>query len=199
MVLTVTTSAFAFDGVTFAVESDERDLVKDLRASSVLLAAESAGETTAQDMFAAARGEYSRLIGTLYARGYYAPVIRVQIDGREAANIAPLDAPATINAVTVSIDPGPRFTFSQARVAPLAPGTELPSGFRTGSVAESGLIEEAVIAGVDGWRDDGHAKAAPVDQAIVADHNDATLSADVTLDPGPRLRFGPLTITGLDR
>ncbi|MGL5012046.1 MAG: autotransporter assembly complex protein TamA, partial [Paracoccaceae bacterium] len=46
---------------------------------------------------------------------------------------------------------------------------------------------------------DGHAKAAPVDQAIVADHNDATLSADVTLDPGPRLRFGPLTITGLDR
>nr|MCU0803216.1 BamA/TamA family outer membrane protein [Paracoccaceae bacterium] len=36
-------------------------------------------------------------------------------------------------------------------------------------------------------------------QAIAADHRDASLSADVTLDPGPRLRFGALTVTGLDR
>lgn len=198
-VLALTTSAFAFDGVTFTVASGDRDLVRELRASSVLLAAEGADETTAQDMFAAARGEYGRLVGALYARGYYSPVIRVEIDGREAASIAPLDAPATIDSVTVSVDPGPRFRFSRASVAPLAPGTTLPPEFRTGGIAESGLIQQSVTAGVDGWRDDGHAKAAPVGQEIVADHADATLSADVTLDPGPRLRFGPLTITGLDR
>ena len=33
----------------------------------------------------------------------------------------------------------------------------------------------------------------------MADHPSATLSAEVTLNPGPRLRFGPLTVTGLNR
>ncbi len=192
-------SAFAFDSIGFSVNSADETLAKDLRRSSILLAAQNAGETTAQDLFAAARGEYSRLIGALYAKGYYAPVIRIEINGREVATIAPLDAPATVSTVTVNIDPGPRFAFSRATVAPLASGTILPPAFRTGLPAESGLIQDAVDAGIDGWRDLGHARATPSGQNIVADHNDATLSADVTLDPGPRLRFGPLTITGLDR
>lgn len=197
--LALSPSAFAFDSVAFTVASADEDLTKDLRRASPLLAAQNAGETTAADLFAAARGEYSRLVGTLYAKGYYSPVIRVEINGREAATIAPLDAPAIIDSVTVTVEPGPRFAFSRASVAPLAPGTTLPSAFRIGRPAESGLIQDAVTAGVSGWRDLGHAKAAPAAQSIVADHTAATLSADVTLNPGPRLRFGPLIVTGLDR
>ena len=192
-------AAFAFDGVAFSVNSDDENFVKDLRRSSILIATENAGETTAQDLFAAARGEYGRLIGALYAKGYYAPVIRVEINGREAATIAPLDAPSTIDSITVSVDPGPQFAFSRAVVAPLAQGSILPPEFRTGRVAESGLIQTAVDADIDGWRALGHAKAAPSGQTIVADHPSATLSAEVTLNPGPRLRFGPLTVTGLNR
>ena len=197
--LTLAPTAFAFDSVAFSVTSGDEALTKDLRRASVLLATQGAGETTPQDLFAAARGEYSRLIGALYARGYYAPVIRVQINGREAASIAPLDAPSVIDTLTVTIDPGPRFAFSRAAIAPLAAGTTLPPEFRVGRPAESGLIQQSVTAAVDGWRDLGHAKATPSGQNIVADHNAATLSADVTLNPGPRLRFGPLTVTGLDR
>ncbi|MFM2388902.1 MAG: hypothetical protein RLZZ437_457 [Pseudomonadota bacterium] len=195
----LTPSAFAFDRVGFSVISGDEDLADDLRRASVLLATQNAGETTAQDLFAAARGEYARLIGALYAKGYFAPVIRVQINGREAGAIAPLDAPAVIDTVTVTVDPGPRFAFSRATVAPLAPGTTLPPDFRTGLPAESGLVQDAVGAAVDGWRNLGHAKASPSGQNIVADHNNATLSAEVTLDPGPRLRFGPLTVNGLTR
>ncbi|MCU0803439.1 MAG: outer membrane protein assembly factor, partial [Rhodobacteraceae bacterium] len=134
-------SAFAFDRITFDVASDERTLQKELRAASLLLSAQHEGDTNAQDLFAAARGEYGRLVGALYARGYYAPVIRVQIDGREAATIAPLDAPAVINSITVSVDPGPQFRFSTARVAPLAPGTDMPDAFRPGAIAESAIIQ----------------------------------------------------------
>ncbi|MGL4319811.1 MAG: autotransporter assembly complex protein TamA, partial [Paracoccaceae bacterium] len=191
--------AFAFDSVTFSITNADEDLTKDLRRASALLATQNEGDTTAQDLFAAARGEYSRLVGALYAKGYYAPVISVEINGQEAATIAPLDAPSTINTVTVTVDPGPRFAFSRAAITPLAQGTVLPPEFRTGRIAESALIQQAVDAGVDGWRDLGHAKAAPSGQTIVADHTDATLSAEVSLDPGPRLRFGPLTVTGLDR
>ena len=197
--LTFAPSVFAFDAVDFSVSSTDADLTKDLRRASVLLATAGGDDANAQDLFAAARGEYARLIGALYARGYYAPVIRVQVNGREAASIAPLDAPGVINAITVTVDPGPRFAFSRASITPLAPGTRLPADFRTGAAAESGLVQGAVTAAVDGWRDVGHAKAAPAGQNIVADHSAATLSAEVTLDPGPRLRFGPLTVTGLNR
>ncbi|MGL4321308.1 MAG: autotransporter assembly complex protein TamA, partial [Paracoccaceae bacterium] len=70
-------SAFAFDSVTFSVTNADEDLTKDLRRASALLATQNEGDTTAQDLFAAARGEYSRLVGALYAKGYYAPVISV--------------------------------------------------------------------------------------------------------------------------
>jgi translocation and assembly module TamA len=63
-------------------------------------------------------------------------------------------------------------------------------------VAESGAVVAAVGAAVDGWRDAGHAKAAAGAQNLVADHGAATLSAEVAILPGPRLRFGPLVVQG---
>lgn len=195
----VVTQAQAFDDVQFAVEGGDKDLTKALRNASLLIAAQSDEETDAQDLFAAARGEYGRLVGALYAQGHYSAVIRVLIDGREAAEIAPLDAPTQINQIQVFVDPGPQFAFSTARVTPLANGTALPEGFATGKPAQSGLIALAVSAGVDGWRAQGNAKASPTAQQITADHNANTLAADVTLTPGPRLRFGPITVTGQQR
>jgi translocation and assembly module TamA len=193
------TASHAQDSIAFNVTDDQPKLTEDLRSASLLLALPREERADTQAVFAAARGEYGRLIGALYAKGYYSPVINVLIDGREAAGIAPLDVPSQISQVAVTVNPGPIFAFSRATVAPIVPGTLLPDGFAVGQIAESGLIQDAVTAGVDGWRDVGHAKAAPVDQRIVADHADATLSAEVTLDPGPRLRFGTLTITGEQR
>jgi translocation and assembly module TamA len=195
----IVTQAQAFDDVQFSVDGGDKDLTKALRGASLLIAAQSDENADAQDLFAAARGEYGRLIGALYAAGHYSGVVRVLIDGREAAEIAPLDAPSQIDAIQVFVDPGPQFAFSTARVAPLAEGTKMPEGFAIGKPAESGLIELAVTAGVDGWRAKGNAKAAATDQSITADHNASTLAADVILTPGPRLRFGAITVTGQNR
>jgi translocation and assembly module TamA len=193
-------TAGALDDVVFQVApGTEDDLVKALRSASAVRAARAEGTTDALDIFAAARAEYSRLLGALYASGHYSGVISVRIDGREAADIAPLDAPSVISRVEVNVDPGPQFTFGTARVAPVARGTELPEGFGAGLPAESGQVSAAAQAGVDGWRNIGHAKAAVRSQDIVADHARRTLAADLALDPGPRLRFGPLTVTGYER
>lgn len=192
-------SANAFEVLAFRTPGADKNLEKEIRAASGLLAAERGDVRVAQDVFAIALAEYGRLVGALYAQGHYSPVINVFLDGREAAGIAPLDAPDEINHVEVVVNPGPAFAFSTARVAPLAPGTVLPSGFATGKLAQSGLVQKSVTAGVDGWRALGHAKAAPAEQSIVADHARQTLAADITLAPGPRLRFGPLTITGQQR
>lgn len=189
----------ALDTVDFRIVGGNEDLRKSLRDASTVVAAKRDGRLASEDVLAAARAEYSRIVNALYALGYYAPVIHVRVDGREAADIPPIETPATINRVEIAIDTGPAFTFSTARVAPLTRETELPEGFAPGKPAESGLVREAVQAGVDGWRDEGHAKADVAAQKVVADHRNTTLSAEVALDPGPRLRFGTLTVEGEDR
>ncbi|MDT8857659.1 autotransporter assembly complex family protein [Paracoccaceae bacterium Fryx2] len=192
-------SAYAFESFEFRAPGADAALLADLRSASLLVAAQSEKVSDPQDLFAAALAEYGRLVGALYAAGHYSPVVRVLVDGREAAGIPPLDAPKTIRQIIVEVQPGPAFAFSRARVAPLTPDTALPDGFVVGGVARSGLIKDAVAAGVDGWREAGHAKAAPGAQSLTADHRNATLSAEVALTPGPRLRFGPLTVTGQQR
>jgi translocation and assembly module TamA len=192
--------AGALDGITFTVaEGTPRALDRALREASALRAARSEKTTEAQDLFAAARAEYGRMLGVLYASGHYSGVVSVTIDGREAADIAPLDAPGVIGTIAVTVDPGPRFAFGAVRVVPLAPGTVLPAGFRTGAPAESGRVSAAAQAGVDGWRAIGHARAAVTRQDIIADHARRRLDADLGVNPGPRLRFGPLTVVGQER
>ncbi len=134
------------------------------------------------------------MVSILYEAGYYGGTVNIAVDGREAAEIPPLAAPSRIDNIAILVRPGPRFAFSTARIAPIVPSTELPEGFAPGEPARSGLISEAARAGIDGWREFGHAKAGIRDQQITADHARRTLSADIRLDPGPRLRFGDLII-----
>ena len=197
--LLANTAASAFDGVEFSVSGAPKALEKSLRAASILLTSEKSKATDTQDLFADARAEYAALLNALYARGYYSAVIHVYIDGAEAASIAPLDAPGQISKIIVQVNPGPVFSFSKAKLAPLAARTELSTGFAVGKTAESGVILEAVGAGVDGWRKRGHALANTASQNLAADHRAAKLSADIVLDPGPKLRFGRLVIVGQER
>lgn len=189
----------ALERLEFGVAGDDKALERSLRGASILLDAQAQKNTNPQDLFADARAEYGRLLSALYAAGHYSAVINVRIDGREAAEIAPLDAPGQIGVIEVTVDPGPRFAFGQLRIQPLARDTVLPEGFAKGEPAFSGTVASAVQAGVEGWREAGHAKASVMDENVVANHPEAVLSADVTVDPGPRLRFGSLEIKGAQR
>jgi translocation and assembly module TamA len=136
--------ASAADDIRFLTPGASADLQSALRAASPLLLAQREDRSDAQDLFAAARAEYSALLAALYARAFYSPVITVSIDGREAASIAPLDAPATIRQIIVTVQPGPDFAFSQARIAPLAEGTRLPADFAIGKPAARAVAAVAV-------------------------------------------------------
>ncbi len=166
-----------------------------LRSASLSVQTTQTENVTAQDIMAAARADYGRLSAALYQAGHYGGVISVLVDGREAADISPLSQINTISRIVIRVDPGPRFSFAEASIAPLAPGTELPEGFTPGRAAFSDTIGDAARAGVDGWRDAGHAKVDISDQRLTADHRNAQLSARITLDPGPRLTFGNLIVT----
>lgn len=186
----------ALDAVDFRVSGADEGLTEALRGASLVVQQQAEGAPDAQDLFAAARADYGRILAALYARGHYSGVIRILVDGREAASIAALDAPSRIGKIDILVDPGPRFAFGGSRVSPLAAGTVMPKGFARGQVAESGVVADAVAAGIDGWRNTGHAKARVASEEVVADHDSAMLETNVTLNPGPKLRFGPLAVTG---
>ncbi|WP_245860927.1 autotransporter assembly complex protein TamA [Rhodobacter maris] len=169
---------------------------KAIEAASLTRSASAAEDSTAQDVFAAARADYARLVGALYDAGYYGGTISIRIDGREAAGIAPMDAPAQIAQVEIRVTPGPVFTFSKAVVAPLAKDTELPADFAAGKTARSGVIADAAQTGISGWREIGHAKAEIGRQQITADHRAETLAADIALFTGPLTSFGTLHAQG---
>ncbi|ARE85454.1 translocation and assembly module TamA [Roseovarius mucosus] len=165
-----------------------------LRSASLTITTAAQQEATAQDLLAAAQSDYGRLIGVLYAEGFYGGVIRILVDGQEAASIPPLRAPSDIRQIDITVERNAPFVFSTARVAPLAPKTKLPPEFVTGNRAKGDLIGDATRSSIAAWRTTGHAKALVSEQTIIADHAASTLSADIQLDPGPRLHFGELLL-----
>jgi len=187
---------WAVGKVQFDVTGASAVLVSDLRAASLLTGL--GDSDTAQDILAKAKADYGVLLDALYAQGHYGPLIHILLDGTEAASIAPLDVPKTIKTVQVTVDVGPAFSLSRAEIAPLAIGTKIPEGYAKGKLASSTVILNTATAAVDQWRKLGHAKAAVVDQALVADHNTAQLSAEIALQQGPKLHFGRLIVKGTD-
>ena len=167
------------------VAGNQDGLDREIRNSSLIKGALDEDRTTGQDVFAAARADYARILGLLYDKGFYSPVINITLDGVEAAEVAPLDAPRVVRKVVIRVDPGPGFKFSRAQIAPVAPGSDIPGEYAVGETAGTGTIKAAAAAGVDGWRNDGHAKADVGSQSIVADHDQNTVDSRIGLNPGP--------------
>lgn len=148
------------------------------------------------DALGAAQADYSRLIGVLYELGYFAPTISILVDGREAASISPIAAPSAISNIVIDVRPGDIFTFGTVSITPQAPTSAPIEGLETGQTARVSTLRAGTAAQIAGWRQAGHAKADIESQQITARHAEKTVSAAITLDPGPQLRFGKLTITG---
>lgn len=186
----------ALDRLDLRVAGDDPDIVAALRAASLVQSLRDQGDANPQDLLAASRADYGRLLAALYARGHYSAIIDIRVDGREAASIPALETPVRIGTIVISVDPGPQFRLAETRIAPLPRRTELPENFRFGGSAESGVVTEAVDAALLSWREAGYPKVAVLDERVVADHARAELDVDVRLEPGPRLRFGRLAVEG---
>lgn len=173
---------------------EEGGLRDSLSRLSLVMSAKEEGVTAPQDILAAAQADYGNLVSALYARGYFGPVIKILVDGREAATIPPLARLNSIQRVRVLIETGPQFRLGEARVAPISPDTKLPDAFARGQVASTAVIGDAAAAGIDGWRDLSYAKARVRKQSITADHARAQLNVRLALDPGPAVRFGQVNV-----
>lgn len=192
------TSLAQAQNVTLSAPGVEEDLTDRLRAASLLLQ-ETEEPRTAQDLVAAARADYGRLVAALYDAGHFSPVVRISVDGREAARIPPFGAPSTVSRINISVDPGPAFRLGTADVGPLAAETVLPEEFRPGGAASTGLLRDTATAAIGAWREDGYATATVAGQQITARGGEAVLDVSVQIAPGPVVRFGQLLPEGQDR
>ncbi len=182
--------------VQISTPGENPALNETLGAASLLMALQARKDPATQDVVATARADYQRLLTALYEQAYYAPVINITLDGREAAGLSPVAQLGEVRRAVIRVQPGPLFRFGDLRIAPLAPRTQLPQGFVSGQVAEVDVLRDTAEAGVDRWRATGHAKAAVGAQQISALHDRARIDAAITLAPGPLLRFGDLLVTG---
>ncbi len=171
-------------------------LVERLEETSSVLTAETRGLDTSLEILSAALSDYRTIVQIMYDEGYFGPVVSIKLDGQEAAEIDALSAPSTFKRADITVDTGPRYRFGKAIVQPLAPDTVLPEDFAPGKRATTGAIQQAASAGVQGWRDAGHAKADVADQEVIARHAQARLDATIDLAPGPQLTFGKMIIQG---
>ena len=194
--LVIATAASAETNITATFSPSSDDLRDNLVSSSLVLQAERDGTTDVQELLAAARADYARLLGVLYDAGHFGGQISITIDGREAASILPLNAPPEINEISLRINMGPIYRFSEANIGPLTAQTELPEGFRAGAIAGTAPIRDAASAAVDGWRRNGNALAEISGQQVIARHDENRIAANIAVDPGPVLSFGSVTVTG---
>ncbi|WP_299604162.1 autotransporter assembly complex family protein [uncultured Tateyamaria sp.] len=185
--------SWALDVVVRAPEA----LTEELRAASLTAGLlDEEGAVRSIDVISAAQADYARLIALLYDRGYFGPVISITVDGQEAAGLSPISAPQSVGTVIVTVEPGKVFSFGTVTVRPLAPGATPSPQVQSGETARVSALRDATSAGIEGWRQEGHAKASVDGQQITANHPAGQLNADVRLNPGPRLRLGRLDLEG---
>lgn len=184
----------AFDAELNTRPADS-SLRKMLVNASQVFAARKDGLTDPQDILAAAQSDYARLVANLYEKGYFGPIIRILVDGREAADISPLAQFNRVELVQITVEPGKVFAFGDAAVSPLPDGFVPEAVMSPAARASTSAVRAATTEAINAWRDAGYAKARIAAQQIVANHQDATLDVAVQIDPGPLTRFGAAQVS----
>lgn len=185
--------------------SEGEQIAKD---ASSLIAEQDKAAAGSAGLLARARGDYNTILAAFYADGRYGGIISITIDGQEASDL-PIDAELPDHTkIVIMVDSGPAYKFARASIHELAPPSKdrkdkVPSpqsqGYAVGDVAKSDTILKAENLAIQGWRQQGYAKAKITDRAVVADHANNTIDSIITVDQGRLAHLGPLTIKNVSK
>ncbi|WP_455479445.1 autotransporter assembly complex protein TamA [Bartonella sp. B23] len=159
-------------------------------------------------LLAKARSDYRTILSALHADGRYGSVISIKINGLEVADLSPVtQLPAQSN-VVITIDAGPQYVFSVAGINKVSPfikykTNQMPTieelGYKVGTIAKSETILKAERWAIEGWRQQGYAKAQVVKSEVVADHAARLIDAQITVDPGKEAYYGSLSVRNVSK
>ncbi|MCE1236314.1 MAG: autotransporter assembly complex protein TamA [Hyphomicrobiales bacterium] len=200
------------DAQTYTVEltSTDPQVEKTLREASTLVREANGRPPPSTAAFLArTRGDYAGLVAAARDLGRYGPTIVIEAAGRRVETIPPDATLPHPVAVTIRVDPGPRFVFGRVVIADRPPldaetladprvATPERAGLLEGETAAASSILAAERALVDGWKRLGHPKAKARERRLVAHHDRAVLDVEIGVDPGPAATFGPVRVVGAE-
>jgi len=156
-------------------------------------------------LIARAEADAARIDRVLRSFGYYDAVIVVRIAGlpsRDARLLSlleglPADSPVPVE---VEIDQGPVYHIGAARRDGPVPDTARQLfDLATGRPARAGDVLAAGQAVLSALQEDGFALARVRPPDALVDHGERTLDVRYVAEPGPRLAFGEISVSGLER
>lgn len=203
------------DAVPYTVTVDVIDAGRSLRgairSASNLQQMRRSPPSGAAGLLRRARSDFDLITAALYSEGYYAGQIAITVAGVPANSDGALAAIEAARAagpvpVTVTVTPGPIFTFGEVRLLdagsgkPIADVPPLRSlGIIEGRTAQSSAILAAESRITSFYRDRGYAFAKIVDKDVVADHARRVVDVDFYVATGNPVTFGPVTVSGTER
>lgn len=194
--------------VTFNVTGMGDGAANRVRDSSSLWTDRETPASGVGGLLSKARGDYRRVLATLYAAGFYGPYVSIKAAGQEVSDMTlAADLPPNVP-IVIDVQAGPRFRFGRAEIVNAPPPTddmddevETPAsiGFETGERAFSGVINQASALSVERWRQLSHAKAREADREVIANHDTDRLDVTLTMDPDRPAVYGDVKAVGSRR
>ena len=145
-----------------------------------------------------AEGDVARMVEVMRSEGYYGAEVRAVLRQGE---------PET--EVVFQVEAGPRYTIESVDLryeggtspfqAPDPGDEEDRNVLVSGTPARAADIVKAGDRLLERLRNRGYPFAEARRPKAVVDHDRRTVRVELLLDPGPRARFGPVTVSGLER
>ena len=176
---------------------DDSSLLETLEQTSVLEGLSDRPPTSDVMLLRRIEDDQKRFEDAMRSDGYY-----------EAKVTHSLDRAKSPYEITFNIEPGRRFTLEsydiayvgahQAEAEPPPPDIE-SLGLRIGMPAKADAIVAAQVSLLGYLADRAHPLAEVEDRKAVVDFAEGDMTVDLEVDPGPKAKFGPLTVAGLER
>jgi translocation and assembly module TamA len=150
-----------------------------------------------------AQSDVDRLQTALRSFGYYASHATIQIEGHAVDDPALPDLleamPAgSVAKVTIAVDRGPLFHLRHITVAgTISPADRAKLGVASGDPAVAAKVLAAQSNLLDALRASGHPLAKVTVPDVVETPGDRVLDVAYTVDAGPRVDIGAITVNGL--
>jgi translocation and assembly module TamA len=200
-------AAFAADPVSYVVRfkpSGDGALDSLLQQTSSLQALRQKLPAAPFALIGRAQADARQFSVVLHSLGYDAGSVDITIDGFALTDPAlpdtlahlPAGHPATVQVVP---HPGERFLLGRVDVAGLPPGFARPPMVEPGQPALAAPILAATPTLRTKLHNAGYAFATVSEPLAVADPRTHRLDVTYTVNPGPRVKIGPIDFTGLTR
>jgi translocation and assembly module TamA len=146
-----------------------------------------------------ARDDRDRILAALYENARYGGVVNVTVDGQNLDSLPPNPEFGRRGAipVTISVQPGPAFTFGDVAFSGDAEGRNPADyGLVPGSRADSTIILKAGEKIVVDLKAEGRPLAKLIERNATADHKTQTVDVVIAAEGGPVAPVGEVGVTG---